>query len=146
MRSRTASGFTLIEILVAMTILFAAVATSMLAFQNSLNNTERAARSIEILTPLQDIVATIQSQLQSPPDLASRGHQAATSGEGMLLNVNYQWQASPYRRAEPYSEVNQTNTRNRQFVLYEVELELTLGTLRREFVYLELVWQDQTIR
>lgn len=137
-------GFTLIEILIAMTILFAAVATSMLAFQNSMQSTERAARAVTLLTPVDDIVAHIRGDLQQRvlQDAANE-----FTGEGRVLAVDYQWRAVIDERRNPSEatatlESERVNER-REFILYRVELTLAQDRAQRDFEYLELVWRNR---
>ncbi|MCH8502471.1 MAG: prepilin-type N-terminal cleavage/methylation domain-containing protein [Aliidiomarina sp.] len=137
-------GFTLIEILIAMTILFAAVATSMLAFQNSMHSTERAARAVTLLTPVDDIIAHIRGELQEQVL-----HNAADelSGDGRVLAVDYQWRATVDARRYPSEatatlESERVNAQ-REFILYRIELTLTQDRAQRDFEYLELVWRNR---
>ncbi|MDN7124464.1 type II secretion system protein [Pseudidiomarina terrestris] len=138
---RATSGFTLIEILVAMTILFATVVTGVMAFQNNMQNSVKAAEVTHILTQLDTVRSNIKYSLQ---------HQGETVGRDLYSQaVEISWQAElvDYLRPAPFFEdatggYSQYAPRYR---LYAVTLTMLYGSTKRTFNYEELVW-DENLR
>lgn len=131
------SGFTLVEVLIAATILFASLAVVSESYRASLLASDKASRVAESLTPLPLILGHIQSRLlENPID--------SVSGRGEVLGVSYEFEArtakfgAPPRRVEP--ETGELRSYQPRFRLYNVELSLKAGTQRRQFEYQELSW------
>lgn len=129
-------GFTLIEVLIAMTILFALVTTGLVAFQNAQNNNERAIRVIKLLNQVEYIKHSIHAELRQNP--------MATAGSGSLAGVAYQWQAETTAllaappTIDPDSGVDKVP--EPRFRLADIRLTLSLGSTVRHFQYQELTW------
>lgn len=131
------SGFTLVEVLIAATILFTSLAVVSESYRASLLASDKASRVAELLTPLPLILGHIQSRLlENPIDVVS--------GRGEVLGVAYEFEArsikfgAPPRRVEP--ETGEYRTYPPRFRLYNVELSLNAGTQNRRFEYQELSW------
>lgn len=129
-------GFTLIEVLIAMTILFGLVTTGLVAFQNAQNNSERAVRVIKLLNQVEYIKHSIKAELLQNP--------MATAGAGRLAGVAYQWQAETTAllaappTIDPDSGVD--TVPEPRFRLANISLTLSLGSTERYFQYQELTW------
>jgi Tfp pilus assembly protein PilV len=97
-------GVTLIEILVAMTILFATVTTGMVAWQNSLNSSEKAANLLQLLAKTDYCRDHVLAVLRE-------NSAAQQSGRGEFDAVHFSWQANqlafqpPPPRFEPESGI-----------------------------------------
>jgi hypothetical protein len=134
---RRRRGFTLIEVLIASTILFTSLAVISESYRASLMATERASKTAEMLTPMPLIVGHIQSRLLETPD-------EYVSGRGEVLGVAYEFEArsvnfgSPARRVEP--ESGEYRTYQPRFRLYNVQLVVSTRTQKRTFSYQELSW------
>lgn len=129
-------GFTLIEVLIAMTILFALVTTGLVAFQNAQNNSQRATRVIKLLNQVEYIKHSIKAELLQNP--------MATAGTGSFAGVSYQWQAETTAllaappTIDPDSGVD--TVPEPRFRLAQISLTLSLGSTERQFYYQELTW------
>lgn len=130
-------GFTLVEILIAMTILFATVTTGMVAWNNSLQSAERARKIVILLSRADYFQSHILHRLQNNPDPFNMGN-------GVFLETNFQWQAQqiemlppPPRYDHDYGMELEYQPRYR---LYAVTLELEYQGITRVFNYQELTW------
>ena len=85
-----ARGFTLIEVLIAATILFAALTVISESYRTSMQSARRAETVVRMLTPLPMIVSNIQAALRADP-------LERAAGEGEMLGVRYQFKAATQR-------------------------------------------------
>ncbi|MGQ4276505.1 type IV pilus modification PilV family protein [Pseudidiomarina sp. E22-M8] len=135
---RASRGFTLIEILVAMTILFATVVTGVMAFQNNMQNSVKAAEVMHILTQLDTVRSNVKFNLQ---------HDGETSGNDLYsqdVQINWQAEQVAYLPPAPFYDdgaggYSQYGPRYR---LYAVTLTMDYGSTQRTFNYEELVWDE----
>lgn len=130
-------GFTLIEVLIASTILFASLAVISESYRASLMASDKAAKTAEMLTPLPLILGHVKNKLLETPD-------ELVEGQGEVLGVRFTFEArsakfgAPVRRIDPDS--GQRMVYQPRFRLYDVQLGLSRGTMRRVFTYQELAW------
>jgi len=135
---RRERGFTLLEVLIAATILFAALAVATETYRSALSASSRAEGLVSLLTPLPLITSSIRSELRSKPV-------EKLDGGAELLGVNYAWQAttarygSPPRRFDP--DATDFVDYPPRFRLYDVRLELRRAGQERVFLYQELAWE-----
>ncbi|MCC5824607.1 type II secretion system protein J [Alkalimonas sp.] len=140
MRSQPTSGtgFTLIEILVAMTILFTVVTTGFVAYQTALNAGERANQTRVMLTALPFIKQQIRSELLSQP--------TQSQGEGTMLSVAYRFdnQPGPLTGTPDFADELEVGAgpNKARFRLHRIQLELYYQQQARTFAYQELTWID----
>jgi len=136
---RRQAGFTLLEVLIAATILFTALAVATETYRSALLASSRAAMLVEMLTPLPLITSSIRSQLRSDP--AER-----REGEATMLGVSYSWQADTVRYQPPAPRFDPDKadftTYPPRFRLYDVRLELRLRGLKRVYLYQEVAWES----
>lgn len=131
-------GFTLVEVLIAATILFATLAVASETYRSALLSSSRAEGVVAMLTPLPLITSSIRSQLRSQPV-------EKLAGESELLGVSYEWEAntvrygSPARRFDP--DATDFVSYPPRFRLYDVRLKLRRGAQQREFLYQEVAWE-----
>ena len=134
---RRARGFTLIEVLIAATILFVAIAVTAGTYRGALLASRRATTVVGMLTPLPLIVAAVAGALRDDP--AER-----RSGESGLLGVRYRFEASTARFAPPMRQfdVDEGEVKDypARFRLYDVRLTLRYGGEERVYLYQELAW------
>lgn len=132
-----ARGFTLVELLIAGTILFAVITTITEAYRTSLQSSLRAEETVRIITPLRLIVSDIANELQNEVAETSQGG-------GTMLGVNYRYAAQSVLFTPPATrfEPDTSNFRNYEprYRLYDVNLTLTYRGRSREFKYQELAW------
>jgi len=131
-------GFTLLEVLIAATILFAVLAVATETYRNSLLASGRAQGLVTMLTPLPLITSAIRNQLRSNPV-------EKLSGSSELLGVDYEWEAITVRYGSPPYRFDPDLTDFRsyppRFRLYDVRLELGRGAQQRVFLYQEIAWE-----
>lgn len=130
-------GFTLVEVLIAATILFTAITVISDSYRASMAASRRADSVVRLMTPMPLIVETVAEQLRRNP-------QAEVSGEGRLLGVRYEFLAkstafkSPLPRLD--AEVGEVTEYQPRFRLYDVELRLHNQETTRVFRYQEIAW------
>jgi prepilin-type N-terminal cleavage/methylation domain-containing protein len=135
---RRQAGFTLLEVLIAATILFTVLAVATETYRNALLASSRAEGLVNLLTPLPLITSAIRGQLRSNPV-------EKLDGNAELLGVRYEWEAmtvrhgSPARRFDP--DFADFRDYPQRFRLYDVRLKLARGGQERVFLYQELAWE-----
>jgi prepilin-type N-terminal cleavage/methylation domain-containing protein len=131
-------GFTLVEVLIAATILFAVMTAATEAYRGALESSRRAEATVRVLTPLPLVTAAVRDALRSNP-------RERLEGEGELLGVPYRFAARTLRYGAPPTRFDPTQEDFRvyepRFRLYDVQLEMGRGTGRRTFAYQELAWE-----
>lgn len=137
MRTQT-SGFTLLEILVAMTILFATIVTGMLTYQNNMSNSVKAAEVMHILSQVDAVRSNIRFTLH---------HEALTSGSDLFSqDVEVSWQAEEQAYVPPAPTMDESgsgfNQYGPRYHLYAITLTMTYGSSQRVFNYEELIWDE----
>lgn len=135
---RRQSGFTLVEVLIAAVIMFMVLATAALSLRTAAHASERATRTVELLSPLPWIMPGIREELRNDPA-------AERSGEGRLLGVDYRFRASIVRLGAPPARFDPDFADfidyGPRFALYDVELELERDGESASFLYQELAWR-----
>lgn len=130
-------GFTLVEVLIASVILFAAVGLAVVAFQSSVKAVQVAENTAEILAPVPLLLDAIELKLR---DVPAQPYQE----RGEVLGVNFQWVATPKATYAPKPRfdpdfANFVNYPER-FVMYQVSITLTKNARSRELQYEKLGW------
>jgi prepilin-type N-terminal cleavage/methylation domain-containing protein len=131
-------GFTLLEVLIAATILFTVLAVATETYRNSLLASGRAQGLVTMLTPLPLITSAIRNQLRSNPV-------EKLDGRSELLGVGYEWEAitvrygSPPYRFDP--DVTDFVSYPKRFRLYDITLKLRRAKQERVFLYQEIAWE-----
>lgn len=130
-------GFTLIEVLIASVILFAAIGLAVVAYQSSNKSMQSAEDTLTMLRPLPIMLDTIEQQLRGVPN---QKHE----GGGEALGVTFRWQATPVKAYPPRPRFDPDKAEFIQypvrFVMYQVDLNLQLGNKDRSFSYQKLGW------
>jgi len=143
MRMNACRGLTLIEVLIASTILFAAITVISETYRASLAASDRAGRVVRALTPVPLITARIREDLRSDA-------RDQVVGRGFILGVEYRFEArsvaflSPPRRFDP--DVGELVDYAPRYRLYDVSLSLQRGSTRRAYVYQEVAWLPEAER
>ncbi|MGM0906965.1 MAG: type II secretion system protein [Pseudomonadota bacterium] len=137
-------GFTLIEVLVAATILFLVVTTAMVSFQTAMEGTQKASRFLQLTKVIEPVKQNIKQHLL---ELGKGQLQAKYQGEQHLAAVNVSWEATQVESAPPPERFDPNREMftqyKKRYYLYLVELTLTQGDLTRQFEYEQLVWQER---
>jgi|GEM_PF-1117120 len=140
---RLRNGFTLIEVLVAATILFATLATAMLTYQTVMNSSQRAAQLVSMLKVTEAAQQHIQKAIR---DEALENPPQQLSGRTNLFGVEINWQAVRVASAPPppgFSDETLDDVQYQErFFQYEVTLNLRKDTTERDYVYNELAWRE----
>jgi type II secretory pathway pseudopilin PulG len=133
-----AGGFTLIEVLIAATILFMVLAVAAESYRGALLASRRATLLVGVLTPLTLVTNAVRDKLRE----AARDK---LDGGGELLGVGYRFEATTVRYGAPARRFDPDDGSFRdyppRFRLYDVRLTLRKGDLHREFLYQELAWE-----
>lgn len=130
-------GFTLIEVLIASTILFASLTVISEAYRASVLASQKATQLAELLTPLPLITDHVKEKLIANPV-------ERLSGAGRLLDIDFFFEAQsrkfspPASRFDPDSGARQVYSP--RYRLYDIRLDLKSGRTQRSFRYQELAW------
>lgn len=131
-------AFTLVEVLIASSILFMVIAVTVIGFSNSRQNAAIAASRIAMHQPIGLILDQVENALR--PVSAEQ-----LNGEGQLGEVSFKWQANLHsRHTAPVlfdSETGAGFSNNNVFMLFDVTIELRHGNASREYQYQKLGWQ-----
>lgn len=134
---KRALGLTLVEVLVAAVILFAALSLSALTIQSLRQNSAQAEKTIKILQPVRMIALSIKQQIRSNP-------LDNLTGNGELNEVIFQWQAHVVAKGSAPEQFNLDSgtitVPPERFRLYQVELELSYQGKTELLHFKELAW------
>lgn len=139
LRAKSA-GFTLIEVLVATTILLATIAVSSNIYLTSIANSSAASNHLVINRVAPSLIDGIQFSIRQG---AQQG-QTTLGNQGVEWDVKYQWNAVVERSSSApqyFSDIERRWIRSeRQYQLWAVALTLELNGTTRELRYRELAW------
>jgi hypothetical protein len=136
-------GLTLIEVLIASTILFVAITVVSETYRASLAASDRSDRFIRLVTPMPLITSSIRDVLRTEV-------QPRVVGGGRILGVDYQFEAAstaflpPPRRFDP--DAGEVVDYAPRYRLYDVKLELKRAGVRRSYIYQEVAWRAEAER
>lgn len=130
-------GLTLVEVLVAAVILFAALSLSALTIQSLRQSSAQAEKVIKTLQPARMIALSIQQQIRNRPE-------ETLSGAGKLGEVSYSWQARVVSKGSAPERFDVDSgsvvVPPERFWLYQVELELNYAGRTEQLQFKELAW------
>jgi type II secretory pathway component PulJ len=130
-------GLTLIEVLIAASILFAMLTVVSESYRASLMASSRADDTIQLLTPLPLITSAIRQRLNDSPS-------ERVEGDGELLGVRYRFVADSLQHRPPLPRFDQDSgefvSYPPRFRLYAVSLELRSNRISRSWRYNEVAW------
>lgn len=134
-------GFTLVEILIASTILFMVLASATLSYRTLVSSEQQASEVVELHTVLPVILDTLQSQIRERELLPE------LSGAGEILRWKFEWTAKqlrkkpPARRFDP--DLSEFTDYQPRYVVYNVVLTVATNDGKtRNFEYQELAWEQ----
>ena len=130
------SGFSLIETLVAATIMFSVLVSAFLAFQASITASAKAETRIELLTSVPRVRVSVTEAIRSNEEL---------SGAGTLGGVSYEWKANAVTQGVALDLDAAGDTKSgfleRKFNLWRVAVRLEQDSSEREFSFTEITWE-----
>ena len=130
------SGFSLIETLVAATIMFSVLVSAFLAFQASITASAKAETRIELLTSVPRVRVSVTEAIRGNEEL---------SGAGTLGGVSYEWKANAVTQGVALDLDAAGNTKSgfleRKFNLWRVAVRLEQDSSEREFSFTEITWE-----
>ncbi|WP_306520507.1 PilW family protein [Rheinheimera sp.] len=133
------TGFTLVEILIAATILFIVVGLVAEVYRAANLSGSKASRGADVtlVTPL--LMDTIQARLREAKSDEPQQQQ------GVLLGFRFEWQAKVIQKggsAPRFSPENEAPASGPdRFYLWQVDLRLDAGNYQRSFQFTELSWR-----
>jgi len=138
--SKRQQGFTLIEVLIAGVILFMVIASTTLVYRSALLSSNKAQQTLTITGYIPIIADNITEQLQQ----LDLGKQNKLQGDGRFMDVSYSWQGSliQAKAAQPLLDgfSGQTVEQAPRYRLWQIDLELNLGTSQKRYQYEDLTY------
>jgi prepilin-type N-terminal cleavage/methylation domain-containing protein len=132
-------GFTLIEVLIAATILFTVVAAVSQVYQGATTASIKASRSVDVSALVPLLADTISFNLRQA-DVTQ-----TITQQGILNDYQFTWTASVIRKGAPPPrfelETDSYVTLEEKFYLWQVELQLTKDSYNQQFEFTTLSWK-----
>jgi Tfp pilus assembly protein PilV len=130
-------GLTLVEVLVAAVILFAALSLSAMTVQSLRQSSAQAEKIIKTLRPARMIALSIQQQIRNQPE-------ETLSGNGQIETVTYRWQATVIAKGSAPERFDfdsgSVTVPPERFWLYQVDVELNHAGRTEQVQFKELAW------
>lgn len=134
-------GFTLIEVLIAATILFTVIAVVSQSYRNATTASEKASRSVELVGVVPLLLDTIRFRLRQA-DVSQSIDQ-----EGVLNGFVFSWQARVIKTGAPPDRLDPedggTVSFDDKFYLWQVDLSVSKQQYIQQFSFNELTWASQ---
>ncbi len=134
-----AKGFTLIEVLIAGSIMFIVLVMVTDSFLTARNSARHADNIIAMLEPVYFVREDIKRQLSLVPG-------ENKNGGGIVGEVQFSWQAIVTEKAAPPPrfdlEANTTTEFAEKFYLYQIDLTLQIHEQHKTLSYNELIWRN----
>lgn len=139
MRQASSRGFTLIEVLIAATILFTVIAVVSQSYRNAATASEKARRSVELVGVVPLLLDTIRFRLREA-DINQTIEQ-----QGVLNDFEFSWQAQVVKKGGPPDRLDPEDggvvSFDDKFYLWQVELTLSKQQYSQQFRFNELTWK-----
>jgi type II secretory pathway pseudopilin PulG len=133
-------GFTLLEILVASTILFSSVVALALIYKTSFMASEKAVSKIQQSSVIRALLAEIQSDVRH----RTTKEVNALNGSGTIWGLDYSWQAEVQEIRSPADKFDydfgEFTSYPERYKLWMVTVNLQDGGAINRFQYNELSW------
>ncbi len=128
-------GFTLVEVLIAGVILFTSLGLVYSAFSQSVMNTEKAQKVIELNGSIPLIVSKVKA------DLNNKLGKTLRQGRGIIGNTYYEWRTHEVKN-DPILQYasSDVSTSGNAVKLLEVHITLEVDDTKRTFSFKEVVW------
>jgi prepilin-type N-terminal cleavage/methylation domain-containing protein len=133
-------GFTLLEVLVASTILFASIAAVTLIFKSAYVASDKAQRKLVQTSVIPALLPIIQQEIRSQ----TTSQTDELTGNGTLWGEKYQWRSHVIAYKSPAEKFDVDTTRMESFPKrykkWQVELTVGVGRSQLNYQYHELSW------
>ena len=139
-RLQAQRGFTLVEILIASTILFMVLASATLSYRTLVSSEQQASEVVELHTVLPVILDTLQNQIREQELLTE------LSGSGEIFRWKFEWIATQLRKTPPARRfdpnLSEFTDYQPRYAVYNIALTVaTKDGKTRNFEYQELAWE-----
>jgi hypothetical protein len=129
-----ASGFTLIEVLLAAFILFSVITSMTLVYRGAVLSSEKAERSLLISSSVPSIRIIVTEAFRDNPRLYDH------SGEGTHGPLSYQWTATLTHQGQPSLLLQQDTGKDLRYYLWLVELQVSYSGASKYYSFSEISW------
>ncbi|WP_286271764.1 type IV pilus modification PilV family protein [Thalassotalea hakodatensis] len=131
-------GFTLIEVLVASFILFLVIASITLVYRGAILSSGKAERTLLFSAAVETISESIKANIQAS------NQQEIMEDQGQWGRVTFSWIAKPAYISAPPERISlasgELEKSINQFVLWNIELQLSIDKAIREYHFNEVSW------
>ncbi|WP_448552116.1 PilW family protein [Thalassotalea montiporae] len=138
-RPNNHAGFTLIEVMVAATILIVVITTMTFIYQTAARSSLVASRNIELHSNIGLLLNDVKSELRT------KGVTEPKSKSGQFGAISYSWQSELIKAAPPPDRFNPEKglweKQPVKFYLWQVTLNVYSGQASKTFVFNELSWK-----
>jgi len=135
---KTTKGFTLIEVLISSVILFLFLAIASQAFNQSATASRKAERAIKVAGLLPLLTESIRNEIVAVKQSNDQ------SGQGSLLGLSYEWQATLLERLSPPRRLDSGEggykSYPERFNLWQVNVTVSEGSYQSRWQYEEISW------
>ena len=132
-------GFTLIEVMIAATILIVVITTMTFIYQTAARSSLIASKNIELHSYIGLLLNDVKSELRAKGVIEPR------SKSGQFGAINYSWYSELVKAAPPPDRFNpekgQWEKQPVKFYLWRVTLNVDSGETSKTFVFNELSWK-----
>lgn len=133
------AGFTLVEVMIAATILIASVATMTFVYQTAARSSMTASKNVELHSYVGLLINNVKSEVRQ------KGVVAPLVRTGQFGKINYRWQTTLIKTgAAPDKfdpDLGSWVKQPERFYLWQVNLVVTANEYSRDFVFKEFSWK-----
>lgn len=129
--NKISKGFTLLEVLVASVILFAAVALVSVIYSNVVSTSLKAERAIKITSTMPILVESVANKLQLNTGKTTE------KGEGQIDDVTFNWQANKEQSSPMLVNDIDEITSQHNISLWSITLNIQYRNIIRTYNYRE---------
>lgn len=143
MTLRTTNGFTLVELLVSVVILFSVVSTMSLIYSGAYKSSEKATQYVELAGAIPGILEQTRFYIQQAPYFENEIVREGTNG-----NVEYFWvakmrQTRVYSNSPKANEFGVSNMDGNEYKLWSVKLTVEIDSVVQVYTFHEVSWRDR---
>lgn len=129
-------GFTLLEVMVAGIILFAAISTVSMIYRNTINSQQLSIKHLKIASVVPFLLDEVRDEIRNKTTL-----QSSLAGEGSNFGVEFFWQAEQIMSKKPLAnELAADEVLPQNYILWQVKLKVQYETYTKEYQFREFSW------